>query len=482
MKAKIILKYGALLVFFFQTIFLHAQQIKPCGPYTINKAEFKKALDYENQHAAKFAQSGPTVIRVFFHICEPNQILFTDVSESQINLEFKHLVGAYSSANICFVNAGFDYIYNTALDTFNFSTDNKNIFLSYGIQNCITVFYITTLHGTNSSSGGGASGITFGPLPTAWTIVEKDYIGKGVLEHEAGHCFGLLHTFDFKNGNGLEDIDGSNGSTSADLIADTRADPYAYNYEDPLPCFSGTCSTYTGTCTDPKQQTNFSPPYNNKMSYWCGFLYPTGQFTSGQYSRVNSFLNTASVLQVTESQSTVTESNETITAGFHMNSAITTLTTSGTVVLSNTVMATLGAGQTVFLEPGFHAAPVSGGRIFIRHAFCDTSSNGFSIASTMQTSSENKNAEDKNPGKLFAYPNPASSTIHFVFNTIANENNVVIQIYNMNMQPVKEFRIKNILPGKQNITENLNGLSSGMYYIIVHLESKQLTAKISIIH
>ena len=188
------------------------------------------------------------------------------------------------------MNAGFTYIYNTALDTFNFSNDNPNIFLPYGIQNCISIFYVDNLGGKNGSSGGGASGITFGPLPTAWTIVQKSYIGKGTAEHEVGHCFGLLHTFDYVNGNGLEDIDGSNGSTSADLIQDTQADPYAYFYEDPLPCFATSGCSYTGTCSDPKGQTNYSPPYTNIMSYWCNGFYPTGSFTNGQYTRVNSFL------------------------------------------------------------------------------------------------------------------------------------------------------------------------------------------------
>lgn len=485
MRAGTIRKVLLLLTFLPIVIFTQAQQIKPCGPYTINKELFKNALEYERAHRGKFAPTTPLVLRVFFHICEPTQGTLIDVTEDQINLEFKHLVGAYAADNICFVNAGYDRIYNTALDTFNFSNDNKNIFLPYGIQNCITIFYITKLGGTNGSSGGGASGITFGPLPTAWTIVQKSYMGKGVLEHEVGHCFGLLHTFDFKSGNGLEDIDGSNGASSADLIGDTPADPYVFNYEDATipPCFSGGCS-YTGTCTDPKGRIDYSPPYNNTMSYWCGFVYPTGRFTTGQYTRVSSFLNTAAVLQVCESQNTVTESNINISSGFHMNSAATTLTTSGNVLITGTTNALFGAGQTVFLEPGFDAVPSGTGRVFIRHAFCDTTSNGYTFSgiasksSPMQNTIKNIQGKIENP--LIAFPNPANTTVTVSFNLTHGETLAAIELYNINSKQVKQISLANINMGKHSVSINTSNLPAGFYEVVLRLSSQIITTRIVI--
>lgn len=47
---------------------------------------------------------------------------------------------------------------------------------------------------------------------------------SGTLAHELGHYFGLLHTFDTRNG--AELADGSNCETAGDGICDTPADPF----------------------------------------------------------------------------------------------------------------------------------------------------------------------------------------------------------------------------------------------------------------
>jgi hypothetical protein len=467
MIAAILITVWLLLI----SAFSNAQQLK-CGPYTIDKAAFEKALQYEKSHAnAEQISSTSTVIRVFFFICEPDGGQLAPIGESDVDKDFQHLIRAYAGDNICFVNAGFNYIYNTALDTFNFSNDNPNIFLPYGIQNCISIFYVDNLGGKNGSSGGGASGITFGPLPTSWTIVEKAYIGKGTAEHEVGHCFGLLHTFDFVNGNGLEDIDGSNGSTSADLIQDTHADPYAYLNEDASSCFTTSNCLYTGTCTDPKGQSNYSPPYTNIMSYWCSGFFPTGSFTPGQYTRVNSFLNTAPVLQVCESPLSITDGPYSISSGFHMNSAVNTLTTSGTTSITNTAMVTLGAGQTVFLEPGFDALPSTGGRIFIRTAFCDTTGSTVLVAEQ----NENKNGSENS---LAAYPNPTNGNLNLDFGLNENQGQVVVQVFDMNLRKVKEQSLGELSSGKQHISINLADLPAALYTIILRSQNVFLSTKV----
>ena len=100
MRAGKIMKLLLLLIFFSQVIFSEAQEIKPCGPYTINKQLFKNALEYEKLHNGSFAPTAPVVLRVFFHICEPTQGTLIDITEAQIDQEFKHLVGAYAADNI----------------------------------------------------------------------------------------------------------------------------------------------------------------------------------------------------------------------------------------------------------------------------------------------------------------------------------------------------------------------------------------------
>ncbi|MFI5135095.1 MAG: zinc-dependent metalloprotease, partial [Chitinophagales bacterium] len=417
-------------------------------------------------------------IRVYFRVCQPDQGLFADITEAQIDTDFDHLVGAYTADNICFVNCGHDYIQSSALDTFNTNNNSSTIFYPYGIQNCITVFYISHLGGTNGSNGGGFSGITYG-IPSAWSIVEKDFIGQGVLEHEVGHCLGLLHTFDYVHGYGLEDINGANGATAADKVADTPADPYAFASEDASTCFSVSNDgcTYTGTtCSDPNGQTNYSPPYTNIMSYWCQGFYPTGTFTSGQYTRINSFLSTAAVLTITESANTVTVGpNVTKTSGYLMNSAITTLTTSGTVSLSATSISTFG-GQTVLLEPGFHSAPSSGGYFLARTETCvpefprliisnSDVNNGTTVNQNLQSS-------------FIAYPNPTSSLLNVKFNLKENETQALLRIYDTNLKLMEEINFDDLHSGTQTQQINLQSLPSGVYYLILKSSSSKMTTKV----
>ena len=486
MKANTVMKRLWLLLFAFVSFFAEAQTGKTYSPYKIDESAFKAALAYEAAHqGGNLATAGTTrtVIRVFFRVCLTD-IGNINVTESQIATDFKHLVGAYAPNNICFVNAGVDYIQKSALDTFNISNDDYHIFLPYGLPNCITVFYIDKLGGKNNSSGGGASGVTYG-VPSAWTIVQKAYIGQGVLEHEVGHCLGLLHTFDFAKG--LEDIDGSNGSTSADLVTDTKADPYVFEYlNTTTKCFSTDASgcTYTGTCTDPKGRSDYSPPYNNLMSYWCNGFYPTYQITAGQYTRTTSMISTASALLPTESAQTVTESGINLSSGFHMNSAVTTLTTSGSVTFTNTVLATLGAGQTVFLEPGFDAVPGAGGRVLIRHAFCDTSSNGFTL-SPAEHSPEIKIPviDDVQPlaNSVSIFPNPASSSVNLVFTLTHPEDKGMLELYDINMHAIKQVSLgNNLVPGEHKLTMDIGKFSNGIYLVRIQFTHTVLQTKLVI--
>ena len=69
----------------------NAQELK-CGPYTIDKAAFKKALDYEKLHAnSPEISSSSTVIRVFFFICEPDGGQLAPIGESDVDKDFQHL-------------------------------------------------------------------------------------------------------------------------------------------------------------------------------------------------------------------------------------------------------------------------------------------------------------------------------------------------------------------------------------------------------
>lgn len=455
--------------FLFSFISAFSQTARNCVATKVDMQNYKKMLQWENLNVKK-SPTTPIVIRVFFRICEPAGGSLIDITEDQINQDFKHLVGAYQGHNICFINAGYDKLYNSAIDTFNTNNDDYHIFLPYGIQNCITVFYVDKLGGTNNSNGGGFSGVTYG-VGTAWTIVAKAYIGKGTLEHEVGHCFGLLHTFDFRNSQVIENINGSNGTTAADYVADTYADPFAFAYEVPnSTCFHSTCAdnfcTYDGTCHDLNNQTNYSPPYYNLMSYWITGFYPTYTLTAGQFTRINTFLTNNSALLATQSPATVTDGPYTISSGYHMASAVSTLTTSGTVLISGTANALLGAGTTVFLEPGFHAVPSSSGKIFIRHSYCDTTSNAYSIAKNTSLKQTTK-TENTSTGEVKIFPNPATSSATVTFSLKQSAKNVILQVYNFNGQQMQQITIGNLMPATYSRTINLNNLPQGIYVVLL---------------
>ena len=444
--------------------FVNAQGPLPCGPYKIDTAALRKALDFEKVNRFTPATAPSIVIRVYFHIGAYDDGSNPAATADTVNnSEFSVLVSEYAPNDICFVNAGFNYINNTNLDTnFNGQTGDFSVFNPYLVPNCINIFYPKKIKGKNGACGGncGIGGVAPTIPGTFCLISASTNISQGqTIAHEVGHCLGLYHTFETAFGD--EDIDGSNSSTTGDLIADTHADPFAYNT---LGCYSTSSNgcTYTGTCTDPKGQSGFVPPYTNLMSYWwAAGCYPALLITTNQYSRVDGFLFTNSPLLACESPSTEILSNVNVSSGYYMQSAISNLTTSNSVILSGTANATLG-GSLITLEPGFMATPSSGGLVLVRPEACGV------LPSSLVADNAN-NPPDQNINSLFAYPNPTSSLANLVFNLQHSEDYGLIKVYDMNMKIVKEYFLGTEAAGKHTISLNLENLSAGIYSITLQL-------------
>lgn len=441
-----------------------SQQPGLCGNYKIDRAALEKAKEFESRNRLNNGiQSFSFVIRVYFHILNCSDGTLPAATAAQIITEFNTLEAAYSANNICFINAGFNNIYNTKLDTnFNANTDDPSLFNPYRVPNCINVFYPYKIKGNNKACNGCGIGGTSIAIPNTFCLVAKSNVGQGqTVAHEVGHCIGLLHTFEPSDG--YEDINGSNSSTAADQITDTPADPYAYKGQS---CFSTSSSgcTYTGSCKDPNNASNFSPSYSNLMTYWWagtnGTCYSSLTLTSGQYTRVNSYLNTNSDLISCESASYVTESGVNISSGYLMASAINTLTTSGTVALSGSAVALLG-GSTVTLEPGFDAYSYNGGFTLIRLSQCSGTPN-FAVAEKLKPATA-----DNAVNTLLAYPNPTSSSVNIASTLAHNESKLSLKVYDINMKPVKEISLQNLLKGKNTMPIDLSKFSSGIYTITV---------------
>ena len=477
MRTNNILRASVLLMFLIYSVCSFSQQ-KPllCGGYKIDKVALQRAKEFESRNSTTNAiQSASFVIRVYFHILNCDDGTFTSITAAQLTTEFNTLEAAYSGNNICFINAGFDNIYNTKLDTnFNATTDDAALFNPYRVPNCINVFYPYKIKGNNGSCNGCGIGGTSLAIPNTFCLVANSNIGQGqTVAHEVGHCLGLLHTFEPSDG--YEDINGGNSSTAGDQITDTPADPFGYNNQS---CYSTSTNgcTYTGSCKDPNNASNFSPPYSNLMAYWWNGVgvtcYSPLALTSGQYTRVNSYLNTNSDLMNCESPSSLTESGVNITSGYLMVSAINTLTTSGTVLISGNAIATLG-GSTVLLEPGFDANTSNNAFTLIRLSQCSGTPN-FAIAEKLKPV-----VISKAGNTLLAYPNPTSSSVNIAFTLAHNESKLALRVYDGNMQAVKEISLQDRLKGKNTVNVDLSGFSSGIYAITI--QSTDILMKVMVV-
>jgi hypothetical protein len=332
-----------LFLFFSFTIYSFAQP-KKCKEPLINIASQQMAETWAVQRSPLAVNK---LIRVYFHILRSDDGSYGEAATlAQIDEEFADLVEDYAPYNICFANVGVDYINNTEIN-YNLNPDvqsDVDMLLPFLVPNCINIFY----HRALGDYGGNAYDI-----PNTFCSIDDNNIGVWrTISHEVGHCLGLRHTF--STGDGKEYINGTSCSTRGDRVCDTQADPYTESA-----CFSSTSCNYTGNCQDPSGATNYSPPYQNIMSYWGAEGCTVTHFTTGQYARATSFLETDAGLLNTVSPATVTAGPGTVSSGYYFRTARNSITINPTLNITGTAISSLQS-QSVTVPPGFQALPTTG--------------------------------------------------------------------------------------------------------------------------
>ena len=201
------------------------------------------------------------------------------------------------------------------------------------------------------------------------------------------------------------------------------------------------------------------------MAYWWTFGYTNLITTAAQFARVNSYLGSNSDLQNCESSSSLTVGPVTYNSGYHMLSAINTLTTSGSVNLGGSTVITLG-GSLVALQPGFNATALSGALILIRPSSCIAGA----FRSVSQTNSEISSAiaaiSKTNSNTLKCYPNPFSQKFTVEFN-LTKDDAASIKLYNLAGKQLKVISNAFFTKGMHEVSVNVAGLPAGIYIVVL---------------
>jgi hypothetical protein len=192
-------------------------------------------------------------------------------------------------APICvsFAICEFRYIENYWYDDFNRANHWDEMQNLYNQNNRINLYFVREILDPAGACGFATLG-GIRDLDEGGIVIKKQPLcmaGDGgnfrTLNHEMGHYFSLLHTFE---GSGVELVSGTNCGTAGDGICDTTADPFVEG-DDTGAYVNNECRFISGKRD--AEGRFYNPIVGNIMSYYpdrcnCGF-------THSQYMRMAQF-------------------------------------------------------------------------------------------------------------------------------------------------------------------------------------------------
>ncbi|MGR3809060.1 M43 family zinc metalloprotease [Jiulongibacter sp. NS-SX5] len=318
----------------------------------------------------------PYCVRVFVTVFANDDGSNRAASDEDILRQFQNMVNQYDAQSICFMLIGIKQVDNSDLNDHNRTSEESEL-NPYLVDNCLNIFIHDVLEFTRSNGTIGTLNGTAYAIPNTYLSMVGNNIASltntSTLAHEAGHCFGLYHTFENWGETNFENVTRDSGNacynctTNGDVLCDTPADDNGS--QDP------SCN-YTGGGFD-NCGVLFSPATNNIMGY--GNRACRTIFTNGQGARMRSFLITNASLTPLVNQDIVYMppfSNSTLnySTGEHVLSArdelhITTFSNTGLNVSGNAEVYI--QSKEVRLGTGTHLYPSSGKVRVKSNTYCD---------------------------------------------------------------------------------------------------------------
>lgn len=249
-------------------------------------------------HLLAMEEKGPFHLRIYVHVIRRDNgsggQSYSDVRESLSHLEI-----AFSEHNIFFQwDCNIDYIDETALYVNAYPSVSIFDNASYNPQPDGIDIYLFPDHPNPNAKGSGlAKGIGSSAFFVTGNYKNAPYsslVRSHTLSHEMGHCLGLFHTSQKKDGNYTNpkelitrDDEFSNCDTAGDCLCDTPADP-----DIQFKVMHTTCE-WIGD--DEQDGVLYTPLTDNIMSLSHPDCYTS--FTNGQGQRMRNVIVDLQLLQ-----------------------------------------------------------------------------------------------------------------------------------------------------------------------------------------